>query len=128
MHEMSIAVELVRQTCNALEARPEALRATEVEVELGVLQLVVPEALEQAWLAATEGTSLEGTALTMHETPASGRCRACGREFPVSVDTYLCPGCGEADVTVLAGNAIILKSIECETPDEEASGGQENAP
>ncbi len=120
MHEMAIATELLAQTLSAVEAhadqaspQPGNEYIEEVEVEVGLMRLVVPEALELAWQVACEGTAAEGARITITETPLAARCRSCGRTFEPTIDDYLCPDCNEADVEILAGNDIVLKTVTC---------------
>jgi len=120
MHEMAIATELLAHTLSAVEAhadpaspQPGNERIEEVEVEVGLMRLVVPEALELAWQAACEGTAAEGASITITEVPLAARCRSCGRTFDPEIDNYLCPDCNEADVEICAGNDIVLKTVTC---------------
>ena len=113
MHEMAIAAALHEQTLRSIEGRG-PLRVDEIEIEVGVLQLVVPEALRACWDAVCAETPLEGSRLTLVETPARAQCRACGAEFQAEVDCYLCAVCGQADVQITGGNDIVLKAIACE--------------
>lgn len=107
---MAIAMSLLDHLKDVAE-RQGLAKVEEVEVEVGALQLVVPEALELAFRAATEGTIAENAELRIAELPARGACRACGHEFPLAVDDYLCPHCRTADVEIKAGNDIILASL-----------------
>jgi len=117
MHEMSIATELLREVLAAAEPHAPA-RVTDVEVAAGELQQIVPEALEAAWHSLAAGTPAEGAVLHLTETPIEARCRACGRTFRPDVTDFACPGCGQADVDVVAGRDIILTSLTCEAEDE----------
>jgi hydrogenase nickel incorporation protein HypA/HybF len=121
MHEMSIAVEMMRQI-ERLVAEHGVDRVEEVTVVVGVLRQVVPEALTAAFEAASTGTSAEGARLHIETAPACVRCRGCGEEFSPAVDAYLCSRCGRADVDIIEGNEIVIGSLTCER--EEASEGR----
>jgi hydrogenase nickel incorporation protein HypA/HybF len=99
-------------------------RVERVELAVGEMRLVVPEALEMAWQVVSEGTIAAGAELAVVEMPMEARCRRCGRRFAPRIDNYLCPGCGLADVDILAGDDIILKSIICdvERPSGDGTG------
>ena len=114
MHEMAIATSLVDSLLEIAQQQDVA-RIEAVEVEIGALQLVVPEALELAFTAATADTMAEGAALKLVEVPAAAECRECGCGFQPTVDSFLCPQCQQADVRIVAGNDIILKSMVCQT-------------
>jgi hydrogenase nickel insertion protein HypA len=110
MHEMALAENLFEQVERVARERG-MVRVAEVEVEIGALQLVVPEALRLAWEAAREGSILSEARLVMTEAAPEARCRACGRVFEAAVDDCSCPDCGLADVEFLRGNDIILLSV-----------------
>ena len=114
MHEMSIAMGLLG-TVQAVATEHAATRVSRVEVALGVMQLVVPEALQMAFEAACEGTPVEGAELALEEVPIRARCLSCGHEFTASVEAFACPSCDQADVDIIEGNDIILTSVTCET-------------
>ena len=120
MHEMSIATGIL-DSALAAAAEHGAARIVELDVELGVMRLVVPEALRMAFEVIAEGTAAEGARLKLTEVGLRGRCVPCGREFEPEVDNYLCPACGQADVDIFTGNDIILKSVVCQTEEGDAS-------
>ncbi len=119
MHEMSIATGIL-DTVLAVAAEHGAVRVEEVALEVGVMRLVVPEALAAAFEAVVAGTVVEGATLTQTEVPLQARCVPCGQAFNPTVDDFLCPACGQADVDILAGNDIILKSVVCQSTREQA--------
>jgi hydrogenase nickel incorporation protein HypA/HybF len=110
MHEYSIAAALIGQAVELAEQNG-LERIDMVEIEVGALQLVVPEALEAAFAAAGEGTPAAGAVLRQNETPARAECRACAKEYAVDIENYLCPHCGRAEAEIVAGRDIILKSL-----------------
>ena len=126
MHEMSIADGVLRAVLDAAGGCG-ARRVERVELTVGPMRLVVPEALEMAWQVVSEGTIAAGAELAVVETPMEARCRRCGRRFAPRIDNYLCPDCGLADVDILAGDDIILKSVVCETDGGDAASGNEDS-
>lgn len=119
MHEATIAMAIVEQAA-AVAAQHGAARITAIEVELGALKQVVPEALDLAFEACAEGTLAEGAVLSQTVRPAVALCRPCGREFEPDLIalSFACPSCGRADVEIIAGHEIVLKAVECDTPAE----------
>jgi hydrogenase nickel incorporation protein HypA/HybF len=115
MHEMSLAIELVREL-DALAAGHGLSRITAVEVTAGQLRGIVPTAMEVAFASAAEGSAAENASLSLTIVPARARCRTCGREFVPDVDAYVCPACQVADAELLAGNDILITSIEADQP------------
>jgi hydrogenase nickel incorporation protein HypA/HybF len=119
MHEMAIAASVVEHMLDVAR-RSGAVRVTAVELEIGALQLIVPEALELAFEAATQETVAQGATLKITSTPAAAECRQCSTRFEPQIDNYLCPHCQQADVRLVAGNDILLKSVTCEAPESAA--------
>lgn len=122
MHEMSIADSVLSSVLAAAEGCG-ARRVERVELDVGQMRLVVPEALQMAWEVISEDTIAAGSELVVVEVPMQARCRECGRKFAPRIDDYLCPGCGQADVDILGGDDIILKSVVCDM--EQPSGETE---
>ncbi len=113
MHEMSIAEGLLTAVLDAADGCG-ATRVESIELDVGQMRLVVPEALQMAWQVITDGTIAAGSELVVTEVPMTATCRECGREFAPHIDDYLCPDCGHADVDIVAGDDIILKSVVCD--------------
>jgi hydrogenase nickel incorporation protein HypA/HybF len=116
MHEMAFATNLYEQVMGIVQSQG-PLTVKKIELEVGALQLVAPEAFEMAWEAVRADTPLAEAALHITEIKSSARCRHCERVFEPAIDNYLCPNCGQADAELLAGNDIILKSLVCEKED-----------
>ena len=118
MHEMSLASNLLEMLRQEMEKHG-ATRLVEVRVCYGLLANVVPESLEFAVMALTEGTPLAGAKVTMQPISPLLRCVGCGCEFEPG-DARLavfspCPQCGEDfGHTVLRGKELYLDSIEVE--------------
>ncbi|HOA72173.1 MAG TPA: hydrogenase maturation nickel metallochaperone HypA [Phycisphaerae bacterium] len=120
MHELPIAAAIVEQAVQAAAAHG-ATRIETIEVEIGRRRQVVPEALQIAFAATSEGTIAEGARLEIVEIEMEAVCRVCGHRFKPEIDLYLCPRCEQADVRIVAGDDMILKSITAQTPEESAS-------
>lgn len=113
MHEMSIAINLVQQVEQETLAH-DAVRVNEIQLNIGELQLIVPEALETAFEAASVGTIAEGAQLKINEVKVAARCGECSTEFQPEIGNYVCPRCGKANAEILEGKEIILVSLDCD--------------
>ena len=96
MHELSIAQALVSQVV-AAAADHGAQSVSAVEVEVGAMQTIVPEALRAAFEVVSAATVAEGAELSITEVAIGAECRGCGRSFTPEIARYVCPGCGRAD-------------------------------
>jgi hydrogenase nickel incorporation protein HypA/HybF len=110
MHEMSIAVAIQEQVL-AVARQNNLQRVTRVQLRIGELRLIVPEALSAAWEAARDGTLTQTAMLEMIEVPARARCRKCGHEYRPQWPVFLCPACNQASVEILAGEELLLEEI-----------------
>jgi len=121
MHEASIAMAAIDQAVEAARQHG-ASRVTRVKLRVGALRQVVPEAMKLAFEACAIGTPAEGAELELEEEAVIARCRPCGRQFEPDLQalSFMCPQCGQADAELLAGNEIILTSVECEQDQEAA--------
>ena len=114
---MAIAEALVKQVLN-VAVQHEVTSIREVDVAVGVMRQVVPEALEMAFTAVSQGTAVEGAKLNQVEEVITARCRHCRREFNPEIGMFQCPHCHQADVDIVTGDEIILKSVTCEQEEE----------
>ncbi|MCX4775922.1 hydrogenase maturation nickel metallochaperone HypA [Streptomyces sp. NBC_01264] len=114
MHEMSIALAVVGQV---EEAAPEAgSTVSRVELQVGELAGVVPDALGFCFELACAGTLLEGAELVVRSVPARARCGACAGDWAVGLPPELCcPRCGSAtEVELLSGRELRILTVTWE--------------
>ena len=107
MHELAIAESVVEMVLECADGRPVSM------VRLGVGQLagVVPDSLDFCFELATLGTPLAGATLEIELQPGRARCRSCDQRF-VLEDAFLLCRCGSADVELLSGRELTVKSVE----------------
>jgi len=108
MHELSLADAIVRIAADHAGGR----RVTKVEVKVGHLRQVVPDALEFAFRLVAEGTVAEDAELALAEIPVRVACRACAAESPQTQFPLACLRCGSLDVDVVAGEELQVESLE----------------
>lgn len=110
MHELALADAIV--TIAAENARDR--RVARVELEVGALRQVVPDALTFAFELCAAGTPAEGAELAIDEVPARVACRACGEETQVVAFPFACARCGSLDVEVKDGQQFQVVALELE--------------
>jgi hydrogenase nickel incorporation protein HypA/HybF len=110
MHELSIADAVVQIASRHADGR----KVTRVELKVGHLRQVVPDALEFAFELVAQGTPVEGAELVMEEIPADVRCRACGAESRLEAFPAHCAPCGSLDVEVTGGDELLVEALELE--------------
>lgn len=113
MHEMSLAVSLVRRL-EAEASKAHLVRVTEVEVQVGTLQAVEPELFAEAFKAASLGTRSEGADIRVEPVKAEACCLICGEVYEPAWADYQCPACGQAEPQILQGRDMILAAVSGE--------------
>ena len=119
MHEMAIAQSLMDIIRREMEKNG-ASTLHSVTIRAGELNAVVPQALETAFRALTEKTSLQGARLKIETVPLELECGSCGKRFTSGGDDMAflsaeCPGCGmELGHRILAGRELYVQSLEAE--------------
>ncbi|HSR54234.1 MAG TPA: hydrogenase maturation nickel metallochaperone HypA [Acidobacteriota bacterium] len=116
MHELSIMQDLFRQL-EGLANEHGARRVLSLEVEVGEFSNVVPELLQQAFLAFRQAEPLlSGASLHIRSLSLRLRCRGCGHEFSPPRLAFRCVRCGAGRVETLQGEELLLRNVELEVP------------
>ena len=110
MHEMSITQGIIELCLEHAEGR----RICSLDVEIGDLSSVVPEAIEFCFEACSKDTLMEGARLSVIRVPGLGRCNDCGHETPLAELYDACRDCGSHNVMVIAGEEMRVREIEVE--------------
>jgi hydrogenase nickel incorporation protein HypA/HybF len=107
MHELSITNSIVE----AVTDRTGDAKVAAVQLRVGKLSGVLPDAMRFCFDMVTAGTTLQGARLDICEPEGKGHCRRCGNDFALPDPVLLCP-CGSADVQVLSGRELSIASVE----------------
>lgn len=107
MHELAITQSIV----DAVTERTDGARVATVRLEIGKLSGVVVDSVRFCFDLVAAGTALDGAALDIAEPAGEAHCRSCAMTFPTSDLILLC-ACGSADVQLLRGDQLLIKSVE----------------
>ena len=110
MHELAIAEAIA----SIAEHQGRGRRVTRVEVEVGQLRQVVPDALAFGFELVTQGTALEGAQLALDEIPVRLACRSCAAETEADGFPFACKECGSLDVEVTDGEQLQVVALVLE--------------
>ena len=110
MHELALAEAVVAIAAGHSHGR----RVARVELEVGVLRQVVPEALAFSFELVAQGTAAEGAELALDEVPVRLACRVCAAETAVDAFPLACPRCGALEVDVKSGEEFQIVALELE--------------
>jgi len=121
MHELSIAeavLDLVRQQA------PANVAVLAVQMEVGPMRGIVPEAMQWGWQVVTKGTGYEQTRLELDILPWSLKCPDCGCTFAAD-DMFDACQCGCDVARPIGGTELRLLSLDVEDmPTNQACGGE----
>lgn len=108
MHELALCEAI------ATTARDHAEGGTleRVQVRIGYLRQVVPDALTFSWELLVAGTDLDGCALDIDHVAATVACRSCGERTTLALPILACEACGGVDVELLTGEEFLIASLD----------------
>src|SRR5207248_9591800 len=109
MHELAIAEGIISLVGEAAPGE----KVVTVTVEIGSLSGVSVEALRFALPLAAEDTPLRDSRFELIEIPGRARCEDCGGEFATH-SLYAPCTCGSPQIAMLAGQELLVRSIEVE--------------
>jgi hydrogenase nickel incorporation protein HypA/HybF len=108
VHELSICDSIARAAVQNAGGR----RVRSVQLRVGALRQVVPDTLIYCWSVVSRGPLLEGSVLVVDLVPAEIECGDCRARSTLSRFIMSCPGCGGRNVTVVAGEELLVMSID----------------
>lgn len=114
MHEMGIALEIIKIVTDSIPANLKNPRVERINLKVGKLAAVVPGSLKFCFEVATKDTTLEGALLHIEEIPVSARCKSCGYSWTAIKPLFICEKCDSGLVDLLSGLELDIVSIEVE--------------
>ncbi len=113
MHELAITQDMfdivMKQAAEAT-----AQKVTRVKLVIGEMTGVVADSVQFYFDLLSKGTIAEGATINIKPVPAKVKCRTCGRESELKPFDFTCPHCGGTSLEVVAGNELVVESIEVE--------------
>jgi len=86
-----------------------------VVLSVGALSGVEPALLKRAFDIARMGTLAAAAELDIRTGPVRVRCTSCGQESEARANRLLCAPCGDWRVKVIAGEELLLLSLDLST-------------
>jgi len=112
MHELSVAEQLVELIEHQLRDAGR-VKVTKVNLTIGPLSGIEPQALRFAYDSAVCGTMLEGSAVHITEIRPVVFCDTCNTEREIeSVQRLRCPVCDTPTPTIVRGRELEIASVE----------------
>lgn len=111
MHEAAIVCGLMKILDRQVRAHG-ITRIRRVNLKVGKLKAVEPQALVACFEIFAEGTPAEGAELVIDHVPAHGQCRDCRRDFTLEGFRLRCPACGGNRIDLSGGEELYVDSFE----------------
>ncbi len=113
MHEVGITTNLIEiAETHAREAG--FTRILSINVDIGDMSGVIPEAVEFCFEAVSNETMAKGATLVINRIAGRMKCEECQHAFPADNLTFECPECGSFILTTLQGNELRITEMEIE--------------
>lgn len=109
MHEVALS----RQVARIVSRNAAGREVLEIELEVGHLRQVVPEALQFAWNAVRKNTLRGPAQLKITQIPAVVNCRECNETTEMGeILDFRCQKCFSRDLQIISGEEFRVVSIE----------------
>ena len=120
MHELSISNAIAKVVLDHAGGR----RVESVQVQVGALRQIVPDALTFCWEIVRDHPLLDRSRLEIEYVAGVIECGDCGERSTLTEFVLLCPGCGSGLVRVVSGEEFLV--IELADPaDERPADGED---
>lgn len=111
MHEMSIAEGIVDIALDTLRQNNGSI-VHAIQVKVGRLSGVEPEALQFCFEAVTRDTAAAKARLEIELVPVTGKCLSCDKAFTVEQFSFKCPVCQSSEIQMITGRELKVVSID----------------
>lgn len=111
VHEMSIAEGILDISLDTMRQH-EGTIIHSVQLDVGLMSGVEPDALLFCWDAITQGSSAEGARLDINRIPITGQCLDCNTIFDVQNRIFICPNCESNIINIMGGRELQVTSID----------------
>ena len=112
MHELTIAENINKIVQKNLLDK--TVRVNKINLKIGKLTAVVPDALKFCFQAVARGTPAEGAVVEIEEVPARANCTNCNLNFTIDEPCFLCPNCHSGKIKLTSGRELFIESLEVE--------------
>ncbi len=109
MHEASIVESLIALVRENL---PGGQRVLRVDVKVGLLTGVSPDAMQFYFELLRPDTLGEQAELAVTLVDLQAHCRECGADHSLAETAWLCPACGAAALVFKNGDELLMTSFE----------------
>ncbi len=110
MHELSLILNIVDLATEAVH-NAKARQVDVIELDIGGIAGVEPDAFDFAWPVAVKNTVLANAKRIIHDLPAIAQCTRCQYQFDTTQRFAECPQCGDVCDRYVQGLELRVKSL-----------------
>ncbi len=110
MHELGVVIRVI-ETVEKVVLDNQLTKVDAIILQIGELSSMIPSYVEACYPAAVYRSSLKETKLQIEILKAYGKCRPCGKVFPVVEEDGVCPECREKNFELISGREFMIKEI-----------------
>jgi len=114
MHEMAIAENIITVIEEKLKDKDQKGEVKKINLKIGKLTCVEPEALRLSFEVISRETRLEKASLFIDSVPITGKCKDCRKNFCLEELDFACPFCGSFRIEIKTGRELFIESFEIE--------------
>jgi len=114
MHEMAVAENIIRIIEEKLKESDHKGEVKKVNLKIGKLTCVEPEALRLSFEVISRETPLEKANLLIDSIPITGKCHDCKKTVLLDKMDFSCPFCGSFRIGIKTGRELFIESFEME--------------
>jgi hydrogenase nickel incorporation protein HypA/HybF len=114
MHEMAVTESILHITLDHA-GRVNAKRVSGITIKLGQLSSLIDDSIRFYWDLIAADTIAEKAELHFERVAARAVCLDCATEFALPKDSFACPKCRSERFRIVAGDEMVVESIEVET-------------
>ncbi len=112
MHEMGIAMQIVKIATAAIPNDAAGHPITRVNIKVGKLTAIVPDSLRFCFDIVSQETPLAGASLAIEEVAVKAVCDDCQHQWTIAGPVFVCPLCESPHIQLISGRELDVDSIE----------------
>ncbi|HVP37220.1 MAG TPA: hydrogenase maturation nickel metallochaperone HypA [Terriglobales bacterium] len=114
MHELSLAQGIIQVIEEELGKSKEKGIVRKINLRVGKLSFVEPEALVFSFEFCSKKTQCENAKLVIEKVPLNCKCQDCGKGFSPEEAVFICPDCNSSRIKIISGEEFCIDSFEIE--------------
>lgn len=111
MHEMGIALQIIKIAVDAIPSNMPHCKINTVNVEIGTLSSIVPDSLSFCFEVGSKDTPCSDAELVIDIVPAVMKCNDCLSEWDIDEMAFECRNCQSINLQTIKNSDIDIVSI-----------------